>query len=136
MAALDQESGMSCPADRRYLDTHEWHRPDGDTITIGITRFAIDELTDITYVQLPAVGTAISAGTAIGEIESVKATSELYSGISGKVSAVNQAVMDDPSIINQDPYEKGWLLKVQPSNPSELDGLLDARTYAAKYPGH
>src|ERR1051325_2989851 len=116
----------SCPSDRRYSDTHEWHKPDGRQVTIGITRFAIDELTDITYVQLPKAGTPVKAGAAMGEIESVKATSELYSGVSGKVAAVNQAVVDDPSIINRDPYDKGWLVKVEPSNAGELDGLLDA----------
>jgi glycine cleavage system H protein len=127
---------MPCPSDRRYSETHEWHKIDGSTVTIGITRFAIDELTDITYVQLPKVGASVSAGAAIGEIESVKATSELYSGVSGKVAAVNPAVVDDPSIINQDPYDRGWLLKVEASNPADLDGLMDAKAYEARYPSH
>ena len=94
------------------------------------------ELTDITYVQLPKPGTQVRAGSAIGEIESVKATSELYSGVSGKVAQVNQAVIDDPAIINQDPYEKGWLVKVEASDPSALVHLLEADAYEAKYPSH
>ncbi len=127
---------MSCPSDRRYTDTHEWHKSDGKTVTLGITRFAIDELTDITYVQLPKPGAAVQAGGAIGEIESVKATSELYSGICGKVVEVNQAVVNDPSIINQDPYEKGWLVKIEPANSAQADQLMDAKAYEAKFPGH
>ena len=127
---------MSCPTDRRYSDTHEWHKAENGTASIGITRFAIDELTDITYVQLPKVGAQVRAGSAMGEIESVKATSELYSGVSGKVTAVNDAVSTDPSIINQDPYDKGWLVRVEMSDASELEHLLDAKAYEAKYPSH
>ena len=127
---------MSCPTDRRYSDTHEWHKADNGSVTIGITRFAIDELTDITYVQLPKVGAQVRAGSAIGEIESVKATSELYSGVSGTVAEVNDAVSKDPSILNRDPYGKGWLVKVSASNVSELEHLMDATAYEAKYPSH
>ena len=127
---------MSCPTDRRYSETHEWHKAQDGIVTIGISRFAIDELTDITYVQLPKVGSQVRAGSAMGEIESVKATSELYSGVSGKISEVNETVSKDPSIINQDPYEKGWLVKVEVSDPSELEHLLDAKDYEAKYPSH
>lgn len=127
---------MNCPSDRRYLNTHEWHKLLGKTVTLGITRFAIDELTDITYVQLPAVGSTVKAGEPLGEIESVKATSDLYSGVTGKVVEVNKAVVDDPSIINHDPYERGWLLKVEVADANEFNALLDAKAYEAKYPGH
>lgn len=127
---------MSCPTDRRYSDTHEWHKADNGSVIIGITRFAIDELTDITYVQLPKVGAQVRAGSAIGEIESVKATSELYSGVSGTVAEVNDAVSKDPSILNRDPYREGWLVKVSASNVSELEHLMDATAYEAKYPSH
>lgn len=127
---------MSCPTDRRYLDSHEWHKRDGANIALGITRFAIDELTDITFVQLPKVGGEIKAGAPFGEIESVKATSELYSGVGGRVVEVNQAVVNDPSVINSDPYDKGWLIKIAPSNPRDYDALLDDKAYEAKYPGH
>lgn len=130
---------MPSPNDRRYTDSHEWHKPDtgGKSVTLGITRFAIDELTDITYVKLPNIGDSVKAGTAMGEIESVKATSDLYSGVSGKVNAVNDAVVADPSIINADPYEKGWLIKVDaPSASTELSALHDSKSYDAKYPTH
>jgi len=127
---------MAAPSDRRYSDTHEWHKPEGQVVTLGITRFAIDELTDITFVQLPKPGTQVRAGSPIGEIESVKATAELYSGVSGVVSQVNEAVVKDPSIINQDPYEKGWLVKIEATNPSELVHLHDSAAYEAKFPSH
>ncbi len=127
---------MSVPTDRRYLESHEWHQPSGATVTLGITKFAVDELTDVTYVQLPKPGAAVTAGKSIGEIESVKATSELYSGISGKIAEVNQAVIDDPSLINNDPFGKGWLVKITPADPAEVNKLLDAKSYEAKYAAH
>lgn len=95
---------------------------------IGISRFAVDELTDITYVEVTADG-SVSAGEAFGEIESVKATSELYSGIDGQIVEVNAAVIDNPALINEDPYGKGWILKVKPSDTGQLDALLDATAY-------
>lgn len=123
------------PDDRRYLPSHEWHKLDNGQIVIGITQFAADELTDITFVQLPAVGANLKKGTAFGEIESVKATSELYSGVSGKVTAVNDALAGDPGLINRDPYQAGWMLRVQPTNPAELDALLNLADYL-KETGH
>src|SRR6185436_16122931 len=95
---------MSAPTDRKYLETHEWHQASGDTVTIGITQFAADELTDITFVQLPKVGTKIDANKRFGEIESVKASSDLYSGVAGTVSEVNAALSDNPGLVNRDPY--------------------------------
>ena len=126
---------MACPTDRRYLDTHEWHRPeDGDIVTLGLTRYAVDELTDVTYVELPEVGTEFAAGDSIGEIESVKATSEVYTGVGGKVVEVNEAAQEDPAVINQDPFEGGWLLKIEMSDASELEKLMDSEAYEKKYP--
>jgi len=131
---------MPAPADRRYSTTHEWHQPDaggaggGDIVTIGITQFAVDELTDITYVALPTVGKKIEAGKAFGEIESVKATAELNSAISGEVVAVNTALKDDPSLVNQDPYTKGWMIKVK-SPAANLSALMTADQYNAKHGG-
>jgi len=122
---------MGSPSDRRYLSSHEWHKLEGDEVVIGISQFAVDELTDITFLEVSADG-EISAGDQFGEIESVKATSELYIGIGGQVTAVNQEVIDNPEIINQDPYGKGWMLRIKPSNPSELDSLLDAGAYDAQ----
>ena len=123
---------MSVPTDRRYLQSHEWHKLDGDTVTIGITQFAADELTDITYVKLPKVGSKVSAGQPFGEIESVKATSDLYSGVSGEVVAVNNALDKDPGSVNRDPYEGAWMIKVRVANRGDLDNLLSLQDYLAK----
>lgn len=125
---------MSTPANCRFLDTHEWHVLDGQTVTIGVSRFAVDELTDLTYVELPAVGDELEAGQPAGEMESVKATSDFYSGVTGKVTAVNQEALDDPSIVNEDPFGKGWLIKIEAADPSQLDALLDQSTYDEKFP--
>lgn len=124
---------MPAPTDRRYLESHEWHKADGDTVTIGITQFAADELTDITFVQLPKVGTKLTANKAFGEIESVKATSDLYSGVSGEVIAVNDQLNTKPGLVNEDPYEKGWMIKVKASNAAgELEKLLSTEDYLKK----
>lgn len=124
---------MPAPTDRKYLESHEWHQLDeaSGIVTIGITQFAADELTDITFVEVTAED-AVAKGEAFGEIESVKATSELVSGIDGELVEVNQAVTDDPSIINTDPHGQGWIIKVKPSDPAQLDELLDAAAYEAK----
>ncbi len=126
---------MAAPADLKYLKSHEWHAISGNSATLGISRFAVDELTDVTYVALPKVGTVVRKGDSIGEIESVKATSDIYTGVSGKIVAVNDAVVNDPSIINNDPYSDGWLVKIEMSDPSEADALMDAAAYQAEYPG-
>jgi len=121
-------------SDRRYLDSHEWHTVEGNIVTVGISRFAVDELTDVTFVELPAVGDQVEANNPIGEIESVKATSDLYTGVSGTVTAVNEKAVDDPSLINESPFDDGWLFKVEASDLAELDALMDEAAYAAKYP--
>lgn len=123
---------MTAPSDRKYLESHEWHKVDGDTATIGITQIAADELTDITYVSLPKVGAKVSAGKPFGEIESVKATSDLYSGVSGEVVAVNAALNDDPGLVNRDPYNGAWMIKVKLANAAEIDRLLNSADYLAK----
>ncbi len=120
---------MASPADRRYLESHEWHKPEGELVVIGISQFAVDELTDITYVDIKKQTGPIKAGEAIGEIESVKATSDIYCGISGEVVAFNQAVIDDPSLINKDPYGDAWLIKVKPSDAAEMEKLLPSDQY-------
>jgi glycine cleavage system H protein len=127
---------MSAPTDRKYLATHEWHKLDGDTVTLGITNIAADELTDITYVALPKVGEKIIAGGRFGEIESVKATSDLYSGVSGTVSAVNEELTKNPGLVNTDPFEAGGMVKIKTTNPAaEMDKLLAADAYD-KQAGH
>jgi glycine cleavage system H protein len=123
---------MSAPTDRKYLETHEWHKIEGDTATIGITQAAADELTDITYVSLPKVGAKLAANKPFGEIESVKATSDLYTGLSGEVTAVNEALNTDPGLVNRDPFAGAWMIKVKLSNPGEADKLLSAEDYAKK----
>jgi glycine cleavage system H protein len=124
---------MPVPQDRKYLETHEWHQLAGDVVTIGITQNAADELTDITYVKLPAVGAKLTAGSPWGEIESVKATSDLYSGVSGTVSAVNDELNANPGLVNSDPLGKGWMIKVKASNAAaEMGKLLSADEYLKK----
>ena len=123
---------MSVPTDRTYLQTHEWHKLDGDTVVIGITQIAEDELTDITYVSLPKVGEKISANGRFGEIESVKATSDLYTGVGGTVTAVNSELNSNPGLVNSDPYEKGWMIKLKPDNASDLQKLLSTADYLKK----
>ena len=120
------------PADLKYLPTHEWHRIEGDTATIGITQFAADELTDITYVSLPKVGTTLAANARFGEIESVKATSDLYTGVAGTVSEVNEALNSDPSAVNSDPYNRGWMIKLKMTNPADANQLLGVDEYLKK----
>ena len=123
---------MSAPADLKYLQTHEWHRIEGDTATIGITQFAADELTDITYVSLPAIGSTVQANQRFGEIESVKASSDLYSGVSGTVTAVNTLLDDEPGLVNRDSYKDGWMIKIKLSNPADADKLLGVEDYLKK----
>ena len=106
------------PKDRRYLETHEWHLREGDIVTIGLTQYAADELTDITYVDLPEVGTAVEAESTFGEIESVK------------VVEVNARLADEPELVNNDPYEEGWMIKVAVSGTKEYNDLLSAAEYA------
>jgi glycine cleavage system H protein len=117
------------PSDRKYTQTHEWFKAEGDIVTIGITQYAADELTDITFVDLPDQGTAIEPGVACGEIESVKATSELFSAVGGKVVEVNKDLEDQPELVNSDPFEAGWMLKIQAEDLSPLDNLMDPEAY-------
>jgi len=123
---------MPVPQDRKYLESHEWHQQAGDIVTIGITQIAADELTDITYVKLPAVGAKLSANAAFGEIESVKTTSDLYSGVSGTVTAFNTELANNPGLVNSDPFGKGWMIKVKVTDANPLAKLLSADEYLKK----
>lgn len=120
---------MASPNDRRYLGTHEWHKPADGLVVIGVSRFAVDELTDITYLDIKKKTGAIKAGESFGEIESVKATSDLYCGVDGAVVEVNTAAIQNPGVINEDPYEKGWLIKVKPSDAAQVNKLMAADAY-------
>jgi glycine cleavage system H protein len=125
---------MPSPADRQYSSSHEWHKVEGDTLTLGITRFAVDALTDVTYVEMKKPGTKLKAGDPVGEVESVKTTSDIYCAAAGEIIEVNKALADDPSLINTDPYGKGWLLKVRITDKAGLAGLLNQGDYDAQYP--
>jgi glycine cleavage system H protein len=120
------------PNEYRYLESHEWHQAQGDTVTIGITQIAADELTDITYVGLPKVGTKVQANQRFGDIESVKATSDLISGVSGTVTAVNEELTKNPGLVNSDPYKGAWMIKVKVDDPSAVNKLLSADEYLKK----
>jgi len=124
---------MAAPDDRRYTETHEWHQLNNSIVTIGLSKFAVDELTDSTYLEILHTEGSVNAGDAIGEIESVKATSEIYSGIDGAIVAVNQEAIDNPAVINEDPYGKGWIIQIHPDNLDQLDSLLDAASYDRAY---
>ncbi|MGF6821669.1 glycine cleavage system H protein [Microbacterium sp. ZKA21] len=114
----------------KYSDEHEWVALTGDVATVGITDFAADALGDIVFVELPAVGTEISRGDVFGEAESTKSVSELYAPVAGTVAEVNQAVVDDPALLNSSPFEDAWLIKVTVADGA-TDGLLDRDAYVA-----
>lgn len=120
---------MAVAKDCKYAQTHEWFRVSGKTVTMGITQFAADELTDITYVALPPVGTQITAGKSFGEVESVKATSDLYSAVSGKIVEINAKLDKQPELVNTQPQGDGWMVKVECGDLSPLDKLMDAAAY-------
>jgi glycine cleavage system H protein len=116
-------------ADMRFTSSHEWATADGDLVTVGITSFAVEQLTDVTHLQLPKVGFAASAGKPFGEIESVKAVFDLNSPVTGEIVEKNLAVEKDPSLINQDPYGKGWMVKIRLAPGANLEHLLDKAAY-------
>lgn len=120
---------MAAPADRRYTQTHEWFKVEGDIVTIGITQFAADELTDVTYVELPAVGKQVVAGGGFGEIESVKASSDLYSAVGGTVTEINKQLAEHPELVNTDPFGQGWMVRLRCADRSPLDKLMDGAAY-------
>ncbi|MGN6033657.1 MAG: glycine cleavage system protein GcvH [Thermomicrobiales bacterium] len=120
---------MSSPQNLKYTKTHEWVLLDGDVATIGVTDHAQQELGDITYLELPEEGDAISAGETFGVIESVKAASDIYSPIDGEVVERNGDAVDAPDVINSSPYEGAWLVKVKVSDPAQVEALMDAATY-------
>ena len=126
---------LSFPDDCRYADSHEYARPEGDLVRIGLSAFAIDQLGDIVFVDLPDVGASLSGGSSFGSVESVKAVEDLVAPISGVVEARNDAVLDSPEQLQSDPYGEGWLLQVRAADPAELDSLMDTATYRAKVEG-
>ena len=118
------------PAELRYTDSHEWIREEGGgVVSVGITDYAQDALGDVVYVELPEVGDVINTGDEAGVVESVKAASDIFAPVSGRVVAINEDLADDPQIINSSPYGDGWFFKVKLSDPDELEELLDAEGY-------
>ena len=123
------------PPELRYAKSHEWVSVSGDTATIGITDHAQHELTDIVFVELPAMGRKVKAGEACAVVESVKTASDIYSPVSGEVTEVNKAVVDNPALVNTAPYVTGWFYKIKLSNPSEVNSLLGPDQYKAQISG-
>lgn len=119
----------SYPSDLRYDKEHEWVRAEGDVVVIGISDFAQDQLGEVVYVDLPAVGDTVTAGDTFGEVESVKSVSELFSPVSGEVVKVNDELDGAPEAVNEDAYGTGWMIEVKLADPSELDGLLSSGEY-------
>ncbi len=122
---------MNTPEKLKYSAEHEWLAMDGTTGTVGITDFAVEQIGDIVFVELPAIGTVVEATKAFGVIESVKAVSELFAPVSGKVVAINETLTDTPETVASDCYGAGWLVKIELSNPSEVNALKDAAGYRA-----
>ena len=122
---------MAVPAELRYSKEHEWVRVEGDIATVGITDHAQEQLGDLVYLELPKVGTAVHQFEKLGEIESVKAVSDLFSPVSGEVTERNEEAVKSPELVNQDPYGRGWLVRLSLSDASEADKLLTAEQYEA-----
>ena len=123
------------PDDLKYLDTHEYVGIEGNIATIGITAFAIDQLGDIVFLELPEVGDRVEKGDKFGDVESVKAVEELKSPVTGTVTESNNAMVDAPEGLADDPYGEGWLIKVEVENPSDIDDAMSAAEYSAKVEG-
>lgn len=116
-------------ANLKFTKTHEWVSVDGDIATVGITDFAVNQLTDLVYIELPKVGSSCEAGKVFGEVESVKAVSDLYSPVSGEITEANESLVDDQAPLSDDPFGSGWITKVKMSDPSQLDGFMNADDY-------
>lgn len=127
---------MHYPDDCRYSDSHEYVKSEGELVRVGISAFAVDQLGDIVFVELPEVGDSLSQGSSFGSVESVKAVEDMLSPIDGTVEARNEAVLASPEELQNDPYGEGWLLLVRPSAPAQIEALMDAASYGAKVDGH
>lgn len=119
------------PQNLFFTEEHEWVRDDGEVFTVGITMYAAEQLGDITYVELPGTDTDVDQNEEVATVESVKAASDVYSPVSGRVVEVNEALPDHPELINKSPYEEGWMFKLEGVDPAELDSLMDAAAYEA-----
>jgi len=126
---------LNFPAEVRYAESHEWARSEGDSVKIGISDYAQDQLGDIVFVELPEVGDTLGKGEEFGTVESVKAVSELYMPVAGEVVAANSSLEDAPEKVNNTPYGDGWMIEIKAENPSELDDLMDNDAYLGTLKG-
>lgn len=117
------------PKDVKYTETHEWARPEEKLVAVGITSYASEQLSDIVYVELPTEGEESTKGSPFGTLESVKAVSDVYSPVSGKIEEVNHRLQDEPELLNNDPYGEGWIIKISPTKKEDLEDLMDATAY-------
>jgi glycine cleavage system H protein len=122
-------SELNLPEDVRYTDDHEWAKKNGDVVRMGISDYAQDQLGDIVFVELPEVGSSFDKGEEFGTVESVKAVSELYMPIGGEVTAINEALADEPELVNSDPYNGGWMIEIKASDPAELEAMKSKADY-------
>jgi glycine cleavage system H protein len=122
---------MQTPNDLRYSSDHEWAKSENDSVRVGVTDYAQDALGDVVFVDLPKVGTAVSVGGVMGEVESTKSVSEIYAPVSGTIAAVNDALTSSPELVNSDPYGAGWICEIATTSSSDYDALLDAAAYEA-----
>ncbi|MBL4591128.1 MAG: glycine cleavage system protein GcvH [Phycisphaerales bacterium] len=122
---------MGAPTDRLYTESHEWHKVDDQILTIGLTTYAVDQLTDVTFVEMMEVGTEIEPGEPVGEVESVKTTSDIYSQAGGEIVEVNEALTENPELVNNDPYGDGWLVKLKIIDKGNLEQCMDSDDYDA-----
>ncbi|NLI37250.1 MAG: glycine cleavage system protein GcvH [Bacteroidales bacterium] len=122
---------MNIPANLKYTNEHEWVRVEGDIVYVGITDYAQEQLGDIVFVDIPTVGETLNAGDTIGTIEVVKTISDIFCPVSGEVLEVNEALEENPALVNQDPYGEGWLVKIKPAADTDFEALLDAEAYKA-----
>ena len=117
------------PSDLLYTDDHEWARPEGNLVTVGISQFAVEQLGDVTQVELPREGEVLKQNEPFGSVESVKAVSDLLASVSGKVVKVNTTLQDSPEYVNEDPYDGGWMIQIEMTGPDEIKKLMDAAAY-------
>jgi glycine cleavage system H protein len=122
-------SELQFPDDFFYAKDHEWAKPEGDKVRVGLSDYAQDQLGDIVFVELPQIGSRRAKGEQFGTIESVKAVSELYMPLGGEVLSINKVLEDSPELVNKQPYESGWIIEIKPSDPGELQGLMNRAAY-------
>ncbi len=129
---MSTDKKIQYPTDVKYAATHEWVKMEGDLAAIGISDYAQDSLGDIVFVELPVVGMKLQQGQSFGVVESVKAASDIFAPIGGEVESINEKLTESPDLVNKDPFGAAWMIKVRPSDPAELDKLMDAATYRQK----